>query len=99
MSNKTVTEQDIYKVFQNLYVLTRLFDTRGDYQDYGSLTFKRVAGNNLEPEDQELSKRFVVWNVGSLYIKIEGEVTSYGNRTVSHWSFATPKEKQITVYE
>lgn len=98
--HKVITELDVYKSSQNVLLFSNMFGSKLPH-NFNGLSFNYIEGNATEEydDDSRYESRYSVWQVGNLFIKIEGTVSSYGDRTISGWKFVQLKEKLVHVYE
>lgn len=94
-----VTKEEVFSCFQELFNLNALFTNGNKVKELNGLLFTLVAHDMTTIDDQEKENAFVVWKVGNLYVKLEGYLSSYGDPYLRRWSFVTPKEKVVQVFE
>ncbi len=96
-----ITKQQIYELFQDLTIVDALsYGSPGSDSTYNKIHFDHVAGDVHTGYDEDSidNLRFIVWQCGDLFIRINVNISSYGERKLQNWSFVTPKEKIVFEY-
>lgn len=100
MTANDYAELQVHRAFMSSYTVQRLYEATSEKFPIGELTFTKVFSNTDEGhDDEEPQERYCVWQVGDLYVRLDGTVNSYGTKEFESWKFVKPKEKTVVVYE